>query len=228
VTPMALAVLLDSEGTLVQTPWEDQRHVQEFRQQTRKKLIELGIPASLLAGIEQSTLMRNTAADFVESDFGKTDARKFHLEMGKFLKLYELDAARRSTLYPETASTLERLRSLGVGIGLVTNTSREAVDIVFRRHKIGNYFDVAVTRDDVKKLKPDPEGLRLAVRKLGARDFIMIGDLPLDISASKEAKGTTVFVQRDQDSGLSVEADYHVRPLADVPTIVQRYLGNRK
>jgi phosphoglycolate phosphatase-like HAD superfamily hydrolase len=46
-----------------------------------------------------------------------------------------------------------------------------------------------VTRDDVKKLKPDPEGLRLAVRKLGARDFIMIGDLPLDISASKEAKG---------------------------------------
>lgn len=102
--------------------------------------------------------------------------------MEKFLKQYELNAARRPTLYSETVPTLERLRSLGVGIGLVTNTSREAVDIVFRLQGIGKYFDVVVTRDDVKKLKPDPEELRLAVRKLGARDFVMIGDLPLDVS----------------------------------------------
>jgi HAD superfamily hydrolase (TIGR01549 family) len=225
---MAVTVLLDLEGTLVQTPWEDPRHVQEFRQQTRNKLAELGIPASLLAGIERSTLMRNTAADFVEKNFGKTDAQKFYLEMEEFLKQYELDAARRSTLYQEAVPTLERLRSLGVGIGLVTNTSREAVDIAFGLHGIGCYFDAVVTRDDVKKLKPDPEGLLLAVRKLGARNFIMVGDLPLDVLASKEAKGTAVFIQRDGESSLEVEADYHVRSLADVPSIVQAHVRRRE
>ncbi len=225
---MAMAVLLDLEGTLVQTPWEDSEHVQEFRQQTKKKLTELGIPVSLLAGIERSTLMRNIAADFVEKNFAKTEAKKFYAEMEGFLKQYELDAARRSTLYPETVPTLEKLKGLGKGIGLVTNTSREAVDIVFALHGIGSFFDVVVTRDDVKKLKPDSEGLLLAASKLGARNFIMVGDLPLDVSASKKAKGTAVLVKRDHESSADLEADYNVHSLTDVLAIVQVHIEKRK
>jgi hypothetical protein len=80
---MALAVLLDLEGTLVQTPWENLRHVQEFRQQTRRKLIELGIPVSLLGGIERSTLMRNTAADFVEKELHQNRCREILSGDGK-------------------------------------------------------------------------------------------------------------------------------------------------
>jgi len=90
------AVLFDLEGTLVRTPWEDPQHVLEFRRQTKTKLTELGIPPSVLDGIERSTLMRNEALEYAEENFSEASKDKYHQEMEKFLEQYELDAARRS------------------------------------------------------------------------------------------------------------------------------------
>lgn len=147
-----IAVLFDLEGTLVQTPWEEPEHVLEFRRQTRRKLIELGIPSSVLEGIERSTVMRNKASEYVEKHFSKAEAKRFKREIEKFLKYYEMDAARNSKLFPETLSALNKLKKLGIKMGIVTNTSREAVNTVFRLHGLKRYFAVVVTREDVKDL----------------------------------------------------------------------------
>ncbi|MCK4424641.1 hypothetical protein KAU93_03065 [Candidatus Bathyarchaeota archaeon] len=80
------------EGTLVQTPWEDPEHVLEFRRRTRRKLIELGVPFSVLEGIERSTIMRNKASEYVERHFSEAEAKRFKKEIEKFLRHYELDA----------------------------------------------------------------------------------------------------------------------------------------
>lgn len=91
-----IAVLFDLEGTLVQIPWEDPEHVLEFRRRTRRKLIELGVPFSVLEGIERSTIMRNKASEYVEKHFSEAEAKRFKKEIEKFLRHYELDAARRT------------------------------------------------------------------------------------------------------------------------------------
>jgi phosphoglycolate phosphatase len=243
---MTTAVLFDLEDTLVQTPWADHQHVLEFRRETRQKLIELGIPPNVLEGIERATIMRNKASEHVEKNFAKADAQGFRQGMEKFLSRYELNSARKSQLFPETTETLETLKELGAKVGIVTNTSAKAVNTVFQNHGLKNRFDVVVTRENVKKLKPDSEGILLAVKKLGATNCFMVGDLVLDILAAKGARVKAIIVRRNPEQpdpqdllkslpaelleqakrlleeGKYLQADYVVQSLSEVPAIVQR------
>jgi len=216
-----VAALFDLEDTLVQTPWEDRQHVLEFRRKTKEKLIELGIPPSLLEGVERATIMRNKSIEYIEKNMTKADAKKIYQEMEKFLKRYELYSAKNSKLFRETIPTLEKIKELGIKIGLVTNTSREAVNTVFRLHGLKRYFDVVITRENVKKLKPDPEGVLLAVKKLSAKSFFMVGDLIHDALAAKSANGTSITVKRSTEPKFDFHTDYFVQSLSQIPTIIQ-------
>jgi HAD superfamily hydrolase (TIGR01549 family) len=218
---MTIAVLFDLEDTLVQTPWVDAQHVTEFRRRTRAKLIHLGIPPNVLEGIERTTLMRNKAAEYIEENMSREKAERFRREMEKFISKYELDAAQRSKLYPETVRALEKLRNLDVKMGLITNTSMKAVEIDFQLHGLKRYFDVVVTRESVKKLKPDSEGILLALKKLDADSFFMVGDLVHDAVAAKSAGGTSIIVKRNAEEKLGFNADFTVQSLTEVSDIVQ-------
>ena len=242
---MALAVLFDLEETLVQTPWSNRQHVLEFRANTRRKLVKLGIPANLLEGIERATIMRNKASDYVRQQFSKAETVRFNREIEKFLYHYEQDSAKQSKLFPETIPTLRTLRELGAKIGLVTNTSKKAVNTIFQMHNLENYFDVVAAREDVRKLKPDPEGILLAVKKLGVTRSFMVGDLVVDVLAAKTANVTAILVRRftekfePQDllkslpaealekarrsitETRSLQVDYVVQSLAEIPAIIQ-------
>jgi HAD superfamily hydrolase (TIGR01549 family) len=217
---LTTAVLFDLEGTLVQTPWENPQHVSEFRTRTRRKLIELDIPSPILRGIERSTLMRNKASEYVERHLSEAEAQRFHREMDGFLRRYEVDAATNSRLFTDTVPTLEELKKRRVKMGLVTNTSLEAVQIAFRLHSLDGYFDAIITREHVKRLKPEPEGILLALRRLGADDFLMVGDLKIDVLAAKKADGHSVFVNRRRHWANNVDPDYVVRSLRSVPPIL--------
>lgn len=243
---MTVAVLFDLEDTLVQTPWANHQHVLEFRRETRRRLIKLGIPPVVLAGLERATLMRNKASEYVEQNFTKKNAQRFRQGMEKSLSRYELDSAKKSQLFAETIQTLKALKELGTKMGLVTNTSEKAVSTVFQNHGLKNYFDAVVTREDVKKLKPDPEGVLLAVKKLGATNCFMVGDLVLDALAAKGAKVKAIIVRRKPEQadsqdflrslpaelleqakrlladGEDFQPDYVAQSLSEVVTIVQR------
>jgi HAD superfamily hydrolase (TIGR01549 family) len=194
--------------------------------------------------------LRNKASEYVERHFDEAAAKRFRREMDRFLSRYELDSVKKPRLFAETVATLEALRKLGAKIGLVTNTSRRAVDVVFQVHGLKQYFDVVVTRESVKRLKPDPEGILLAVKKLGVTYFFMVGDLMLDLLATKEAKGVAIIVVRepeksdfqDLSKGLPTvvlkearrtfeerrdlkAADYVIQSLTEVPEIVKAEKG---
>jgi pyrophosphatase PpaX len=238
-------VLFDLEDTLVQTPWLDPQHVVEFRHRTRQKLVDLGVPSIILAGIERATIMRNKASEYVEQKFGKAETERFNREMEKFLCRYEQDSAEKSRLFPDAVPALKRLKRLGVRIGLVTNTSAKAVNTVFQMYNLKPYFDVVITRERVKRLKPDPEGILLAVKQLGGNKFFMVGDLAVDVLAAKTAKALAILVRRlgkldSQDifKSLPSEAlekaqslldgkgdlspDYVIQSLDELPEIVHR------
>lgn len=215
-----IALLFDLEGTLIQSPWENPQHVSEFRTHTRKKLIELGIPSPTLQGIERSTLMRNKASEYIERHLSKAEAQRFHKEMNNFLRRYEVDAATNSILFTDTVPTLVELKKRRVKMGLVTNTSIEAVQITFRLHNLDGYFDAIITREHVKRLKPEPEGILLALRQLGAHDFLMVGDLKIDVLAAKKADGHSVLVNRSRQWANNADPDYVVRSLRSIPPIL--------
>ncbi|UCD95991.1 MAG: HAD family hydrolase [Candidatus Bathyarchaeota archaeon] len=235
-------MLFDLEDTLIQTPWADPEQVTIFRQKTRRILIELGVPSTVLSGIERSTIMRNKASEYIEQKCGEKEANRIKREIDNFLAGYERDSARKSELFPDSIPTLKNLRNREVKIGLVTNTSARVVENVFRRFDLARFFDVVITRERVRRMKPDPEGVLLALERLGARRFFMVGDLMFDVIAAKSADGVAILVIRPEQTnsqhlykGLSAEVertmrinrksdlqpDYVVKSLVDVPEIIQ-------
>jgi len=190
----ACIVLFDLEGTLVQSIEDNKDAVLEFRTKTADKLVALGIPR---------------------------EAVRFHREMDRFLKGFELRWALQSKIFPETRSVLHTLKRLGVQMGIVTNTSRDAVDQMLSMHKLAYFFKVIVTREDVRRLKPDPEGIMLALRKLDGHSFFFIGDLVHDSLAAKKAGGVSIIVRRNPLKTLGFEADHIVSSLEEVPDIVR-------
>jgi len=213
-------VLFDLEGTLVKTEWEDQNHVLFFRRETRKKLLELGIPHHVLEGDERSTIMRNKALDYVKKNFTEARIKQFQLEVERFLEYHELNAVKSSRLFSDVFSALRQLRSMGCHLGLVTNTSRKAVDSYFSMHDLSNYFDVVVTRNEVAKLKPDHEGVLLALKKLRGKRFFLVGDLEHDAIAAEKAGGLSIIVNRDFSKLVQFHADFVVKSLSEVPAII--------
>ncbi len=243
------AVLFDLEDTLVETPWSKPEHRLEFRRDTRQRLIELGIPSAVLEGVERATIMRNKASEYVEHNFETIERTKFNREIGEFLRRYEMDSANDSRLFGDTVPALRKLERLNAEMGLVTNTSAEAVEVIFQKFRLKRFFKAVITRENVKKLKPDPEGLLMAVKRLGTSDFFMVGDLVLDVLAAKKANGKCILVRRPQrlgnSSGLYISlpvelledakgmlneengfgADYVIESLLEIPEIIRNSNG---
>lgn len=217
-----VVVLFDFEGTLVRSMENDPEAVTRFRTKTKEKLLELGVPSDVLEGETKSTLLRNKAVEYVEEHFSEKEAKRFHAEMDDFLKSYELHWANRSRIFLDAIPTLRMLKKLGYKMGLVTSTSKEAANRMLSKHGISAFFDVVVTREDVKKLKPHPEGILLALNKMNGQDFFFVGDLIYDSLASKNAGGVSIIVNRSTSKKPKFHANYFVKSLKEIPSIVQQ------
>jgi phosphoglycolate phosphatase len=136
-------------------------------------------------------------------------ASKFKKQAEQILIDIELDAVPTSICYPNADKTLEILKNKGIKVGIVTRNCRLAV--LKTSEKAGFIYDVLLTRDDVQKVKPDPQHLWDALNLLEAdsEKSIMVGDHPMDILAGKKAgmKTAAVLTTKTEDDFKSVEPD---------------------
>jgi HAD superfamily hydrolase (TIGR01509 family) len=70
-------------------------------------------------------------------------------------------------LLPGVEALLRDAKALGLGRAVASSSSCGWVDGWLRRHGIRDLLDVVVARDDVRKVKPDPELFLLAASRLG-------------------------------------------------------------
>jgi pyrophosphatase PpaX len=84
---------------------------------------------------------------------------------------------------------LERLRTEGRRLGIVTAKRRATVDLAFGVLPLERYFDAVVTSELTERHKPDPEPVLVALEKLGSTpaEAAFVGDSPYDIGAGKAA-----------------------------------------
>ena len=103
---------------------------------------------------------------------------------------------KNSSLFPEVQECLSKLSSHGFCLGVCTTASRKQLDKILYKYEISHYFchEALITRDDVIRVKPDPEGLLLAIRACSAipEHSYFLGDLPSDINAGNNAKITSI------------------------------------
>jgi len=219
-----VSIIFDLEGTLVRTVEMTEEIILDFRWQTRKKLIELGVPEETLAGVDSSALMRNKAIQYADANLSNSEKVRLVQELNRFLLGYELKWADDSRLFPDTLPALRTLRSRGIRMAIVTNTSRQAAHNILVKHALSEYFDVVITRDSVAQVKPDPQGVFFAMEWLRERNVIFVGDMPVDLEAARRAGIKSILIKRSWPPHLfsfEFPADYTVESLAEIPRILE-------
>jgi len=169
-------VLFDLDGTLVSTK---RLYLEAYRRALAPYIGRVLSDDEILSHRSRS-----------EIRFLKSQARdQYDACLRDFQRYYaDLHETHFGGVYPGVPETLTALRERGVRLGVVTGKSRSSYEVGAATADLGP-FDVLVLDDDVNEPKPSPEGILLAVDKLGVSpDAVMyVGDAVSDIEAAVEA-----------------------------------------
>lgn len=114
-----------------------------------------------------------------------------------FASHYAEHATEKVSLYPGVIETLDALKEKGWKLGVVTNKPRFAVDAIFDKLGLTNYFGSAIVAGgDIAELKPSAAPIFACAQKLGheltGEDW-MIGDSWNDLDSAKNANVKSAF-----------------------------------
>jgi HAD superfamily hydrolase (TIGR01509 family) len=99
------------------------------------------------------------------------------------------------SLFDGVTELLEELHGR-IKIALATMSSRKVVGKLLPEKRIGGFFDVVVTADEIVKPKPDPEVFLVSAAKLGVKpeDCVVVEDSVFGVRAAKAAKMRCIAV----------------------------------
>ncbi|MEO2151559.1 MAG: HAD-IA family hydrolase, partial [Thermococcus sp.] len=124
-------------------------------------------------------------------------------------------------VYPDVVPILEWLKGNGYRLGVVTS-GPEYQRLKLELTGLDKYFDVIVTREDVKAIKPEPKIFLHALERLGVEpgEALYVGDsLSQDVYGAKHVGMTAVWINRDGSDGYHM-ADYEIRTLHELRKIL--------
>ncbi len=113
--------------------------------------------------IEFEEMRRRRVADLAAWLGERTTGRS-----GAFDEQYEPAFIGALRAYPDVRPEVERLRSVGVVVGVLTNSSTRYTVAKMRAAGLDGLFDVVCTRDTLGVGKPDARAFHEACRRLGA------------------------------------------------------------
>jgi HAD superfamily hydrolase (TIGR01509 family) len=122
-------------------------------------------------------------------------------------------------LRPGVVDLVEAARAAGMKVGVASSSSHDWVRGHLERLGILDRFDCLVTRDEVERVKPEPDLYLASLDCLGvvAADAVAIEDSPNGITAAKRAGLRCVVVPNPITEGLDLsQADLRLSSLADV------------
>ena len=126
----------------------------------------------------------------------------------------------QATLEPFALEAVTRLKQLGFATAIWTNNDRVVADHVLSRFGLYPHLDLVVTRDDVARLKPDPDGLRVVrARWPEAESIVVVGDSWVD-GVAAQAGGVPFIAYRGDAAELDrrgVAVAARISSLLDLP-----------
>ena len=106
-----------------------------------------------------------------------------------FLEVAMERQRRETTLFPGAEELLRGLHRRGIRQAIVSSKRGDTIQIILDRLGLLGEVDLVIGSADVKRHKPDPEGLLMAMDRLGVlpRDTLFCGDTVLDAGAARNA-----------------------------------------
>jgi phosphoglycolate phosphatase len=118
----------------------------------------------------------------------RTHVPAFEPELWACALDHERRAVTQARLEPGAIEALQGTRAAGYKVALWTNNAREVTTLVLERFGLLPHFDLVVTRDDMRALKPDADGWRVISGTLGpATAAVVVGDSWVDGLAAAAA-----------------------------------------
>lgn len=130
---------------------------------------------------------------------------------------------RDTVLCPGAAQVLNWLSGRGVPTGIVSTKGGDQLRGIFQKEGLTDRLALIVGGQDVTKNKPDPEGLNLAVERLGVgkRDVLFCGDTVIDAETARRA-GVDFCAVLNGTTPAEAFADYpHVHIAPDLAELLQ-------
>lgn len=119
---------------------------------------------------------------------------------------------------PGAVGLLHRAAAVGAGVAVVSSGARALVESELAGLGVLDLVDVVVTAEDVERRKPDPEGYRLALSRLGVApsEGVVFEDVPAGVRAGRRAGCRCVAVATTVAADRLGEADLVVPDLTGV------------
>jgi len=211
------AIIIDMDGTITNFNLD----FMDVRRKGLKELERMNLRTPDMTEQTSFFVLLNAVKD-------RLDALSYVLLRRKFYNLLEemeLEGAKGVTLYSGAVETLQKIRSHGVKIGLVTNNGRAGTDLTLNRLGLQSFFDVVVTRDDCEEMKPSAEPVKkaLAGMHVQIQSAILVGDGVMDVLAARATGLLSIAVATGPFSNerlLKVEPDYFLGSINDLPLLI--------
>lgn len=137
------------------------------------------------------------------------------------MEAFHHDNAHLITPFAGARELLEELREAGVAMGVWTGRDRETTERLMEAHSLDGFFGAVICGDDLPTHKPDPQGLREIMTRLGvnAAETLFVGDADVDVLGGVACGVPTLLIRhaRDIDSRIGAQS------WRSVPSPVEAY-----
>ena len=148
-------------------------------------------------------------------------------EAGAVWREKYLERSHAVRLFPSALATLGALTDQDLRLGVVTSADRQRFREDLDRLGLADSFGALVAFEDTRNKKPHPEGLHLALSRLGVNpeEALYVGDRPEDIAMGKSAGAfTAAVVSRFSSEAMlrSAAPDLLLSELGDLPGALRK------
>jgi HAD superfamily hydrolase (TIGR01509 family) len=213
---MAVGVIFDVDGTLVTSGLDLREARAALLDELRRRGFDTG-------GMDRTTPTQLILDAALEESRRKGGLSYLELRRSAFAILDEFESrgAMTAAPLPGAREAVRGLRSKGVKLAVLTNSGRKTAYDLLRIAGVLDCFELVLTRDETGTMKPRPEGLEMAVSKLGVPkgSAFYVGDTPMDVRTAKAAgvRAVSVATGSYPAERLRAEgADYIVSGLSEL------------
>ncbi|HHU51006.1 MAG TPA: HAD family hydrolase [Firmicutes bacterium] len=165
----------------------------------------------------------------IEALFGPPEAGVIQRVIGeewreglvRFHRYYQENHDNVVKLAPYWPKIFSLFKNKGYYVALFTGKGKEATTITLARTGLAPYFDSILTGTEVKRPKPDPEGILITAQRIRVEpeEIIYMGDTWVDVKAAHSvgAKSvlTSLYHSLDEE-GLKLNPDWVIRTVEEL------------
>lgn len=196
------AVFFDFEGTVVDFQWNLKDAVEE----ALSALEAAGYQRHHFGDTPGYAFIYNHAIDLSLREAPGAKGRAVKAVIDPIFDHYDNDALTRWQLQKDTHEVLSFLKTQRFKLGMISNIGGAALSAALDRLAISPFFNVILSRNDMTRIKPHPEGLITAAKRLHVAPsrVLFVGDSRNDVAAATAAGMRSCYLIGGEDTPAQV------------------------